>query len=453
MDNPFPATFDGILLQIRGAGQIWVIYGNGRFPVPDAVTLSRLFPGSTVFPYGDFLFAINTIPDDGTLLREEFSPQVWIIQARTRVLAPPGVPGTVHVLWDGALAQIPLPNGILAGVVSDTNGAPVSDATVLITSTSFIPSGGGNSEQLSTDPQGRYSSSFLPPGVYGVSAIQDGFVPASASDTVLDGVPITIQNFSLVRTSPFTITGQVTDGTGAPVVAALRLRLNSPIPEYITTKTDPAGNYSITLDPGTYNGDYTIDVTAVGFTSESRTITIPNGATITLNFALAKQGILTGHVKDQRGPPLGGAKVTVGSSETFSDVAGAYSITVDSGLYAVTASAPGFTAINLSVQIPSGLAVTQDFLLSETIPGAITGTVFDDSDGAPRSGARVTALDTTLTTTDVNGNYTLTNLQPGPTQVVASFGTRYIPDKANVTVISGETVTQDFVLVRKGTTT
>jgi hypothetical protein len=112
-DNPFPATFDGILLQIGGAGPVWVIYGNGRFQVPDDATLSRLFPDALIFPYGDFLFAINTIPDDGTLLREKSSSQVWIIQARTRVLAP-GAAGTVHVLWDGALAQIPLPKGILA---------------------------------------------------------------------------------------------------------------------------------------------------------------------------------------------------------------------------------------------------------------------------------------------------------------------------------------------------
>jgi hypothetical protein len=70
-DNPFPARFDGILVRVRGKGPVWVIYGNGRFQVPDDATLSRLFPGARVFPYGDFLFAINTIPDEGTLLREE----------------------------------------------------------------------------------------------------------------------------------------------------------------------------------------------------------------------------------------------------------------------------------------------------------------------------------------------------------------------------------------------
>lgn len=47
---------------------------------------------------------------------------------------------------------------------------------------------------------------------------------------------------------------------------------------------------------------------------------------------------------------------------------------------------------------------------------------------------------------------TLTNLQPGPTQMVASRGVRFFPDQEAANIISGETVTQDFVLVTKGTT-
>jgi len=122
-------------------------------------------------------------------------------------------------------------------VVTDMNGAPLSDASVLITSTSVIPSALGNMEQLSTDSQGRYSSSFLPAGVYDVSAIQDGFVPTAKSVTVKEGVPITPLNFMLERTVPFTLTGRVTDTTGAPIAATVRLTQNSPVPGIITTKT------------------------------------------------------------------------------------------------------------------------------------------------------------------------------------------------------------------------
>ena len=84
------------------------------------------------------------------------------------------------------------------------------------------------------------------------------------------------------------------------------------------------------MDPGPYDGNHTI-VTAVGFASASSTITIPNGAMIALNFIIAKQGILTGHVTQQGGAALGGAKVTAGASQTVAVVAGAYSVTVDPG--------------------------------------------------------------------------------------------------------------------------
>jgi Carboxypeptidase regulatory-like domain len=457
-DNPFPARPDpsdeGILLQVKGKGPVYVIYGNGRFQLPDDATRSRLFPGADVFPYPDSLIAINIVPDEGTLLREESSNQVWIIQNRRRIRAPANPAGTVHVLWDGALGQIPLPDSVLAGVVTDiTNGALLSGATVIITSTNIIPSTGSNTEQLPTDAQGNYRSTFLPPGVYSVEAIQDGFVPQTKSATVLEGVPVTPLPFMLVRTLPFTIKGQVTDSMGVPIImATVRLSENSGA-GILTRMTDASGNYNITLDPGTYDGTWTIEAMAVGFAAQSLTLTIDNGAKIPLNFTLMKQGGLAGHIKDQRGPPLR-AKVTVGPSETMSDATtGDYSIMVDPGMYPVTASARGFVPVTLSIMIPSGSTVPQDFTLSEAITGSITGTVTDDNGNPFGRGARVAALNQNLTTTDNDGKYTLTNLQPGPTQVEASFGTRYLPDKETVTVISGQTVPQDFVLVLKGTRT
>jgi hypothetical protein len=81
----------------------------------------------------------------------------------------------------------------------------------------------------------------------------------------------------------------------------------------------------------------------------------------------------------------------------------------------------------------------------------MAGTVTDDN-GTPLGRARVATANGQFTTTDAGGGYKLTNLQPGPTQVTASFGVRFIPDKETVTVISGETVSLDFVLVERGET-
>ena len=85
-----------------------MIFGGPKFHVPDVPTLERLYGGVPI----DELWngAPNQIPDipvDGTFLREESSAQVYIVEGGRKSPAPAGSTGTVHVLWDGALAQIP----------------------------------------------------------------------------------------------------------------------------------------------------------------------------------------------------------------------------------------------------------------------------------------------------------------------------------------------------------
>jgi hypothetical protein len=248
---------------------------------------------------------------------------------------------------------------------------------------------------------------------------------------------------------PVTVIGRVTDATGAPVMAAVRLTQNAGVPVGIkTTQTDALGNYSITLDPGAgFTGNYTLDVWATGFTSASVTLEIPGGSTVIENVTLLTQGTLMGQIRDESGVSLGRAKVTAGTLQTFCDPAGAYRIMLDAGQYTVVASASGFAPIALLVTIPAGATVNQDFVLAMAT-GSITGTVTDDN-GDPLGGASVDTP-TTGTTTDFDGTYVLTNRPPGPTKVMASHGRRFSTDSATVTVINGQTVNQDFVLVMEG---
>jgi hypothetical protein len=98
---------DGTLLREEN-GTIWVIFGGARFHVPDPATLDRLFGGKSSFQLWDGAPAgIPTVPVDGTLLREENNSQTFIVQGGHKVAAPPSAVGTVYVLWDGALSQIP----------------------------------------------------------------------------------------------------------------------------------------------------------------------------------------------------------------------------------------------------------------------------------------------------------------------------------------------------------
>jgi hypothetical protein len=102
----FPS--DGTLLR-EDDGTIWVIIGGARFHVPDPPTLSRLFGGQPIVQlWNGAASGISTVPIvDGTLLREESSSQVYVVKAGHKARAPQGVAGSVHVLWDGALSQIP----------------------------------------------------------------------------------------------------------------------------------------------------------------------------------------------------------------------------------------------------------------------------------------------------------------------------------------------------------
>jgi hypothetical protein len=98
---------DGTLLR-EDSGAISVIIGGAKFLVPDMPTLTRLFGGIPTFQLWDgALSGIPTVPTDGTLLREEGSTQIFIVQGGRKVPAPPNTVGLVHVLWKGALSQIP----------------------------------------------------------------------------------------------------------------------------------------------------------------------------------------------------------------------------------------------------------------------------------------------------------------------------------------------------------
>ena len=99
------APIDGTLLREEN-GAIWVIFGGARFHVPDPATLNRLFGGQLFQLWNGAPSGIPLIPVDGTLLREESSTQVFLIQGGHKVPVPNAV-GLVHVLWNGALSQIP----------------------------------------------------------------------------------------------------------------------------------------------------------------------------------------------------------------------------------------------------------------------------------------------------------------------------------------------------------
>ncbi|MGC0422484.1 hypothetical protein [Embleya sp. AB8] len=85
-----PASFtdlsDGTLVQATGAAQVSVVQGGARFPIPDEATFNRLGYAwdriKTLSP--TTIDAITRFPRDGTLLREENDPNVYLVRGGIR---------------------------------------------------------------------------------------------------------------------------------------------------------------------------------------------------------------------------------------------------------------------------------------------------------------------------------------------------------------------------------
>jgi hypothetical protein len=288
----------------------------------------------------------------------------------------------------------------------------------------------------------------VPLGTYTITAVQSGYVPSEASLTVIEGVPVTIQNFTLQATIPFTVAGSVTGTTASPIAGAtVTLVKNAPVPGILKATTDASGHYSLTMDPGPYVGDYTITASASGFMSSSVTTTIPNGATFTEHFALQALGAITGLVADTTATPIIGATVTTDSGSTTTNSTGHYTLAmVAPGVHDVTVVASGFNGTDTNVTVTPGATASQDFTLVKA-SGVITGTVVSGLDGTtPFRGATVSAAVVGIrTTTDVDGKYTLSNVPAGQIEVTAT-AKRCTSDHRTVQVNDNQTVEVDFQL-------
>jgi thermitase len=158
-------------------------------------------------------------------------------------------------------------------------------------------------------------------------------------------------------------------------------------------------------------------------------------------------GKISGEVTDAKdGSSISGAQVSDGTRTGLTDGAGIYTIdNVPPGTYQVTASKSGYQSSSLTVTVLSGGTAVADFSLNEVIlPGSITGSVTDATDGSAIVGATVTD-GTRTSTTDATGKYTIANVPPGTYQVTASKS-GYQSSSLTVTVLSGGAAVADFSL-------
>jgi hypothetical protein len=288
---------------------------------------------------------------------------------------------------------------------------------------------------------GHYGWLDLLAGTYTMTASAPGYASQSKSVTVSTGVT-RVEDFALGSIAPGGVSGAVKDSTTKQglYLATVRISRGS-FQKLVNTGQD--GQYSMKNVPAWPY--WTVDAYKTGYVAQSIVIAVGSGATATQNFDLVPFGIISGAVKDPASQPIAGALVKADSvffNTTNSN--GYYSIFVLAGTYTVTASAPGYVKSQSNIIVSEGKTTTANFVLQPVPPGRIVGLVTDAQTGYAIADAVVTA-DMYSNTTDVNGNYVLSNL-PAWTYTVHVSASGFVNDSAPRTVSSGKSIRADFVL-------
>src|SRR5262249_34101607 len=181
-----------------------------------------------------------------------------------------GVPSVAKILSISGSAPPPPGSGTIAGKVTNiSTGGAVSGATV-----SF--SGGS----ATTTTTGNYTLSGVAAGTYNVTAARTGYLSRTLQTTVTSGGTSTL-NFQLATAG--ILAGKVTKSGGAAIAGATVKITGGTIATTKTLTTSSTGNYSSSWIPV---GNYSITVTATGFTAQTKSAAVTTGATTTVNFTM-----------------------------------------------------------------------------------------------------------------------------------------------------------------------
>ena len=254
--------------------------------------------------------------------------------------------------------------GTIQGTVKDTNNQPIQGATVSVEGTSL---------QATTNSQGYYQITDVPAGNKTVTASKSGYNSQSKTVTVVAGQTTTV-DFSLTPVpTTGTIQGTVKDTNNQPIQGAtVSVEGTS-----LQATTNSQGYYQITDVPA---GNKTVTASKSGYNSQSKTVNVVAGQTVTVDFQLQPvtatgriSGIVYGSI-----PNTLIYKATVkatGNGRTYSALTsedGRYELRVPTGTYTVTVSKETFNDATISVTVNSGETKTQDFHLTTGSGGTIS---------------------------------------------------------------------------------
>jgi hypothetical protein len=137
---------------------------------------------------------------------------------------------------------------------------PIGNATVKVADASAI-----------TDAQGAAKFRDLPPGPIGIAVTAEGYNPGEEAASVVSGQSseVTVGLVEVKKRVPATITGLVRSIVGGkPVAADLEI-----VQAKVKTRASAAGAFTFRLEGGTY----TINISAPGYLSQSKSVTVKDG--------------------------------------------------------------------------------------------------------------------------------------------------------------------------------
>lgn len=250
-----------------------------------------------------------------------------------------------------------------------------------------------------------------------------------------------------------TIEGTVKDSeTGLPISGALVEATKGGQVRYSDT-TASNGTYSLT---GVQPSNYTLEVSAPGYQTQSVGVNPKNNQITTVNFQLVPHGgEIDGTVTDATTTlPISGATIRIFQGinlilTTTTNGAGFYSApNLAPDNYLVEASATGYQTQVQGATVQVNTTTTVNFAL-ESNPGTISGTVTDALTTNPIVDALVEVFEESIligfADTDGSGQYTISGLAPG-SYIVTASATGYQSKTEGASVISGLTTTVDFSL-------
>lgn len=377
-----------------------------------------------------------------------------------------------------AVPTVPAPGQITGTVFDDRNGNGTKESGEPGIANVTVTRVGGSA--VTTAGDGTYTFNNVPPGDQTINiTVPAGYVAAGTTSRTVNVVSGGTAQANFTLSAQGVIQGVVFEdinGNGSkdaaePGISGVTInRSTGP-----AGTTDANGAYRFTnVNPGTYEVSVVLPAGYVAGGPTTRSVNVSSGGAGYASFALLAQGVVQGVIYEDRNgngaqdsneSGVAGVSVALGNGPTTTtDAGGTYRFSnVNPGTYEVRMTVPtGYVAKGVTVEtinIVSGGSNQANFALQAQ--GVIQGIVFDDLNGNGKQddgesglqGITIGRTPGSTTTTDADGAYRFTNVNPGGYTIKMTVPSGYVAGGANeyqVNIVSGGAVQANFTLLAQG---